>query len=399
LRESEARTRAIVNSAADGIITTNDLGIITGFNAAAEKIFGHSVSDAMGKSVNILLPEEVAGDHDGFIGNFLKTGDAKIIGIGREVEGRRKDGSSFPMELALSATDITGGTIFTGIVRDISERKEAEDKLHHTLDELRQTQDVLVQSEKMASLGGLVAGVAHEINTPVGIGVTASSHLSEAVGNLRRSFAGGTLKKSELEASFETIDQASEMISTNLRRAAELIGSFKQVAVDQSSEEKREFQVGEYLDEIILSLHPKIKQTKHRVSVDCDSSLLVNSYPGAISQIITNLVMNSLIHAYDDGDEGSIRISALDNGDHITLKYFDDGKGMDTESLKKIFDPFFTTKRGSGGSGLGMNILYNLVTQTLGGTVVCDSQPGEGTTFTITFSNKEKPPLEQRAAG
>ncbi|MBT3306179.1 MAG: PAS domain-containing sensor histidine kinase [Alphaproteobacteria bacterium] len=303
------------------------------------------------------------------------------------------------MELALSATDITGGTIFTGIVRDISERKEAEDKLHHTLDELRQTQDVLVQSEKMASLGGLVAGVAHEINTPVGIGVTASSHLSEAVGNLRRSFAGGTLKKSELEASFETIDQASEMISTNLRRAAELIGSFKQVAVDQSSEEKREFQVGEYLDEIILSLHPKIKQTKHRVSVDCDSSLLVNSYPGAISQIITNLVMNSLIHAYDDGDEGSIRISALDNGDHITLKYFDDGKGMDTESLKKIFDPFFTTKRGSGGSGLGMNILYNLVTQTLGGTVVCDSQPGEGTTFTITFSNKEKPPLEQRAAG
>ncbi|MBT7942991.1 MAG: HAMP domain-containing histidine kinase, partial [Alphaproteobacteria bacterium] len=113
----------------------------------------------------------------------------------------------------------------------------------------------------------------------------------------------------------------------------------------------------------------------------------------------TNLVMNSLIHAYDDGDEGSIRISALDNGDHITLKYFDDGKGMDTESLKKIFDPFFTTKRGSGGSGLGMNILYNLVTQTLGGTVVCDSQPGEGTTFTITFSNKEKPPLEQRAAG
>ena len=238
LRESEARTRAIVNSAADGIITTNDLGIITGFNAAAEKIFGHSVSDAMGKSVNILLPEEVAGDHDGFIGNFLKTGDAKIIGIGREVEGRRKDGSSFPMELALSATDITGGTIFTGIVRDISERKEAEDKLHHTLDELRQTQDVLVQSEKMASLGGLVAGVAHEINTPVGIGVTASSHLSEAVGNLRRSFAGGTLKKSELEASFETIDQASEMISTNLRRAAELIGSFKQVAVDQSSEEK-----------------------------------------------------------------------------------------------------------------------------------------------------------------
>lgn len=385
LRDSEERTRAIVDSAADGIITINQSYAITSFNAAAEKIFGYEARETMGKNINILVPEEHYEKHDGYIAHYIETGEAKIIGIGREVKGLHKDGSTFPMELALSVTEIAGGKVFTGIVRDISERKKAEVKLRNTLKELKLMQNELVQSEKMASLGGLVAGVAHEINTPVGIGVTASTHLEETVKTLRKSLADGTLKKSLLESSLESIEQASKIIFSNLRRAAELIGSFKQVAVDQSSEERRIFFISEYLDEIILSLMPQIKKTKHHIEIDCDAKIQINSFPGAISQIITNLVTNSLIHAFGDDEEGTIRIGAEENGGQVVIRYSDDGKGMEEKNRKRIFDPFFTTKRGSGGSGLGMHILFNLVTQTLGGTVVCESAPGEGASFKITF--------------
>ncbi|NQU59059.1 MAG: PAS domain S-box protein [Rhodospirillales bacterium] len=385
LRDSEERTRAIVNSAADGIITINQTGSITSFNGAAVEIFGYEASEAMGKNVSILTPEEHTDKHDGYIASYLETGKAKIIGSGREVEGRRKDGSTFPMELAVSVIEIAGAKSFTGIVRDISARREAEDKLRKTLKELRLTQNELVQSEKMASLGGLVAGVAHEINTPVGIGVTASTHLEETVNNLRGSLADGSMKKSLLESSLESMDQAAKIIATNLRRAADLIGSFKQVAVDQSSEERRSFLVAEYLDEILLSLKPNIKKSNVQVVVDCDPALRIDSYPGAISQTLTNLVMNSLIHAFEDGEKGIIRIAAQADAGEAVIRYTDDGKGMDEAHRKQIFDPFFTTKRGAGGSGLGMHILFNLVTQTLGGTVKCDSAPGEGTSFEITF--------------
>lgn len=267
----------------------------------------------------------------------------------------------------------------------IAERKEAERELRRTLDELRNAQKELVQSEKMASLGGLVAGVAHEINTPVGIGVTAATHLDEGIQALRTVYAEGTMKKSDLEAFLETSVQSTRIISGNLHRASNLIRGFKQVAVDQSSQERRRFRMADYLDEILLSLRPRIKKTAHQIVVDCDPAIEVDSYPGAISQIVTNLVMNSLTHAFDDGEAGTIRIGVANGGDTLNLSYTDDGKGMEKENLEKIFDPFFTTQRGNGGSGLGMHLLYNLVTRTLGGSVTCASEPGKGIALDISF--------------
>ena len=173
------------------------------------------------------------------------------------------------------------------------------------------------------------------------------------------------------------------MILSNLKRAAELIRSFKQVAVDRSTEDRRVFHLRAYLDEILMSLRPHLKKTEHTVSVICDPKLIMDSYPGALSQIITNLVMNSLVHAFEPGEAGRITISAAQDRDQVQINYADNGKGIPNENLDKIFEPFYTTRRGRGGTGLGLHILYNLVTQKLGGTVRCESTPGQGTSFTL----------------
>lgn len=261
-----------------------------------------------------------------------------------------------------------------------------EDRTHElsqTLENLKATQKKLVDAEKMASLGGLVAGVAHEINTPIGIGVTAASLLAEKARAFFETYKAGQMKRSDLEKFLDTAMQSSSMVLANLNRAAELIQSFKQVAVDQSSESKRTFNVRDYLEEILLSLRARLKATKHRVETHGARTLTLDSYPGAFSQIVTNLVMNSLIHAYDPEDCGLLRFNFKQDGERVIFEYTDDGKGIPPENLSKIFDPFFTTKRGQGGTGLGLHILYNLVTQKLNGTIECESQIGAGTKFII----------------
>ncbi|MBT5109166.1 MAG: HAMP domain-containing histidine kinase [Rhodospirillaceae bacterium] len=315
----------------------------------------------------------------------MKTLDAKIIGTGREVVGLRKDGTTFPMDLSVSVTELQDGLLFTGIVRDISERKAADKELRNTLETLQKTQNELVQVEKMASLGGLVAGVAHEINTPVGIGVTAASYLKDRSREFDQSFKDGAITKSQLAKFIETAEQSTTMILTNLTRAADLIRSFKQVAVDQTSSEPRQFNVGPYLEEVLVSLRPQLKQTQHDVIVECDPEIELNNDPGSLAQVVTNLVMNSLIHGFEGVEKGDIHMKVVEDGDALVFEYSDSGRGMDEETCKKIFDPFFTTRRGAGGSGLGMNIVFNLVTQTLRGTISCESAVGEGTKFTMTF--------------
>ena len=258
-------------------------------------------------------------------------------------------------------------------------------ELSQTLEDLKSAQNQLVESEKMAALGGLVAGVAHEINTPVGIGITAASLLAEKVTQFCEAYANGSIKRSELEKFLDIALQSSNMILANLTRAADLIHSFKEVAVDQSSELKRTFKVREYLDEILISLTAKLRTTKHKVEINCDRNIVLDSYPGVLSQIVTNLVMNSLIHAYDRDDAGVMTFDFKLEGDRLIFEYTDNGKGITPENLSKIFEPFFTTKRGQGGTGLGLHIIYNLVTQKLQGTIKCQSQVEKGTKFTIAF--------------
>ncbi|MDP8962975.1 MAG: trifunctional serine/threonine-protein kinase/ATP-binding protein/sensor histidine kinase [Cyanobacteriota bacterium] len=261
-------------------------------------------------------------------------------------------------------------------------------ELSQTLADLQSTQTKLVESEKMASLGGLVAGVAHEINTPVGIGITAASLLADKTTEFFDTYKSGQMKRSQLEKFLDTAMQSSSMVLSNLNRAADLIQSFKQVAVDQCTEEQRTFNLKQYLSEVLISLKPKLRTTQHQVEIKGDEAIALNTYPGALAQIITNLVMNSLTHAYRPEDAGYLVFDFKQKGEQIIFEYADDGKGIPKENLSKIFDPFFTTKRGQGGSGLGLHIVYNLVTQKLNGTIECESQVGVGTKFVIKLPSQ-----------
>ncbi|MCY9698373.1 sensor histidine kinase [Paenibacillus alginolyticus] len=276
---------------------------------------------------------------------------------------------------------------FNDMVKNLDERYH---ELQQVLNTLQVTQDHLVQSEKMGSLGNLVAGVSHEINTPIGIGVTAVSYLDQKTKEFKSLYETGKMKKSDLEQFLSITQETNAMVQSNLERASSLVRSFKQISVDQSVEVKRTFHLKEYLEGIISSLKPTLKKTRLRVDVYCDNELTLYTYPGALSQIITNLVMNSLNHAYTIEEEGSLTIRVEDHQDYIILAYTDDGKGMTQEVLDQIFDPFFTTSRGKGGTGLGMNIVYNLVTQSLNGTIDGSSTLGQGSLFTITIPKEEE---------
>ncbi|MFL6673867.1 MAG: ATP-binding protein, partial [Massilia sp.] len=277
-------------------------------------------------------------------------------------------------------------------IRKAKERLEQQNTaLNAALTALQEAQSELVRQEKLASLGRLVAGVAHEINTPLGICVTATSHLVQELKLTREELDAGEMTEDSLNSFLEIVDQSLRIMTTNTQRAAALVRSFKQVAVDQSSGDIRSFNLGAYLNEVLLSLQPKLKGRPVKVEVDCGKDMTLDSYPGAVSQILTNMVMNSLVHGFEDGQAGRIDIrAALDEG-MVTLEYSDDGMGMDEDTLGKLFDPFFTTKRGNGGSGLGAHILYNLVTGALGGTVRVESAPGKGLQYYLKFPRSLRP--------
>lgn len=268
--------------------------------------------------------------------------------------------------------------------------EKANKELKVSLETLERARDQLVQSEKMAALGGLVAGVAHEINTPVGVSVTAASFLADKTSEFNRVYTSGTLKKSQLEKYLHTVEEISNSILINMERAAELISSFKQVAVDQSSENMRRFKLKEYINEILLSLRPRYKNTGHEIYVTCDEDIELNSFPGAFSQIMNNLIMNSLIHGFEDIENGTIQIDITRNADGIIFIYRDDGRGMTQKEKEQAFDPFYTTRRGKGGTGLGMSILFNLVTQTLKGSIEFETSPGNGVSFIIKLPEQLK---------
>ncbi|MDD4600896.1 Adaptive-response sensory-kinase SasA [bioreactor metagenome] len=263
------------------------------------------------------------------------------------------------------------------------EFETANEDLQQALARLQETQEHLIQQEKLASLGSLVAGIAHEINTPVGTGVTAASYLEQETQTILNQFRNNSLKKSELDNYISAARDATSIILLNLRRASELISSFKQVAVDRSSDSKQNFNLKKYIGAVLLSLRPQLKKTDHAIIINCDEYLDLHSYPGDFSHIITNLIINSLIHAFPAGTKGTITIDVSIISDKLTLIYHDDGVGIPHHHLSKIFEPFFTTRRGQGGTGLGLNIIYNIVTQNLKGSIICTSQQGKGVTFTI----------------
>lgn len=278
------------------------------------------------------------------------------------------------------------------VERRTADLRAANLELRHALDRLTLTQRQLLESEKLASLGGLVAGIAHEINTPLGVGITAASHLAEEATRLSRLMQENRLGKRELDQFQQTACESAEMILRNLRRADALVKSFKQVAVDQSTEDRRVVELGACISEILTTLGPTLKKTPHKVDLVCPQPVVCETAPGALYQIVTNLVMNSLIHGFVDGRPGRIVVAISRDGDAIEIDYRDDGVGMDEATRSRMFDPFFTTRRGQGGSGLGMHIVYNLVTQSLGGRIRVESSAGQGIDVAIRFGGERREP-------
>lgn len=258
---------------------------------------------------------------------------------------------------------------------------ETNESLRNTIDELRLAQNQLVEAEKMAALGSLVEGVAHDLHTPLGIGVTAASNLELQARKLGELIKSGRVDSVVLEQFRRTTGENSQLILRNLMSADRMVRSFKQVAVDQSSETPRRIELGAYLEDVLVSLKPSLRQGGHSVSVECPQPITFETYPGAIYQIVSNLVLNSVMHGFEDRANGHIRLHARVVDDQVLLDYRDDGAGMPPEVRRHAFEPFFTTRRGKGGSGLGLHIVWNLATQMLGGSIDCESTPGEGTCF------------------
>lgn len=262
-------------------------------------------------------------------------------------------------------------------------QRDISAKLKNTLLKLKDTQEELIQREKMASLGELVSGLAHELNTPIGVAITGISVIKNSNSELQQKLKDKNLKESDLITFFEFSNNLSLSINVSLQKAAQLVRSFKQVSVDQQIEVLRDFDLKEYLNMILISIQSQLKHSKIQITFTVEESIKLNSYPGIYYQIITNLINNSIIHAFDKDKEGSILIEAKIIKDKLQFTYKDNGKGVSEENLPHIFDPFFTTKRGTGGTGLGLHIIYNLITQKLSGTIKAESIEAQGLKFTM----------------
>jgi signal transduction histidine kinase len=250
--------------------------------------------------------------------------------------------------------------------------------------ELRQAQKELVQKETLAKLGEMVSGMAHEINTPLGGGVTVASHLDSKVKTFMKKYEENDYTPEELNKLLTLCGKASNNILNNLQRAADLVQSFKRMSVDQSSQQLRIFSLRQSVEDVITSLQHKLKYSKVKIELSCPDFIELNSYPGIFSQIFTNLINNSLIHGYDENQAGTINIDITPEGDNLNIVYKDDGNGMDEDALSQVFIPFFTTKRNEGGSGLGSSIIFSCV-QQLGGDIHVHSEPGKGVEFAMTL--------------
>lgn len=274
-------------------------------------------------------------------------------------------------------------------------RRRMADRLARKVDELKQTQTELVQSEKQASLGRMVAGFAHEVNTPVGVAVGAASHAQEALGEIERLLGSEEVSEADLRGQLAIISESSALTLSNLKRAAALVQSFKRTSVDQISDHDRDYEMAELIDDVRRSLHNVFKRTRIAIHIDCPDRLKLHGPAGAVEQILTNLLMNSFHHAYDDGARaGSIHIRVrLDTTGNLELRYEDDGAGMNAEALAKIFEPFYTTRRGKGGSGLGLYMVYSLATVKLAGSITCSSEPGKGARFILTYPANTAPTM------
>jgi PAS domain S-box-containing protein len=366
-------------------------------NQRLTEICGISVEDHLGRSVRDCVPG-LADAVEDIVRSIMDTGEP-VIGV--EVAGQRADQTderfwiTYWHPLRGPSGEIIGVNV---AAEEVTERKRAEAALQASERELRsardaaqaallnlqETQNFLIEAEKLAALGRLVAGIAHEINTPVGTCLTVASALELRTAAFAVDVAQGNLRRSRLNEFLETNREASSQLIANLNHAAELIQSFKQVAADRNYANQRVFDLGDLTEQIAMSLRPGLGKQNLTLNVECQRNLTMNSYPGPYGQVLTNLFLNSVAHAFPDGQGGIVDIRVRASGkDSAEVVFSDDGCGMSLGVKRQAFDPFFTTRRDQGGTGLGLHIVYNIVTNCLGGRLSLASEPGEGTKIRI----------------
>lgn len=329
---------------------------------------------------------------------FVSTADALRLtdtvalehgASGFQAELRGEDGGVWWGLFEVHPIEFAGRPAHIYWIYDVTDRQRAEAELRAAKDRaeaafrnLADAQRSLIEAEKLAAIGGLVAGVAHEVNNPVGIGVTVASSLARRADQFAEELAAAPLRRSRLDAFVAATREAAQQLVANLGRAADLVQSFKQVAVDRTHADRRAFDLADATEQIAASLRPGLKTTPHVLRLDIAAGLVLDGYPGAWGQVVTNLFMNALMHAFPDGRAGTLTITARGrpNGE-VAIVFADDGVGMSEETARRAFEPFFTTRRGSGGSGLGLHIVYNIVVHRLGGRIRLDTAPGAGCRF------------------
>ncbi len=394
LREREARLQAILNQAGDAILTFGRDGKLLASNGAAERLFGYGPGGMQGLAFGALqapdaLPAIATLDelarHDHMVGGTDPAGDC---------HGLRADGSTFPMAMGASLVELPEESFFVCILHDLSEQRRAQQKIL-ALEAFKQAQNDMRMAEKMAALGSLVAGIAHELNTPIGNSLLAATSLSANMAEFQQQLEQGAVKRSALQQHFAESEHACEMIAGSLHRVADLITTFKQVAVNQTIDQRRQFDLLGICQATLGTHASALQEAGCSVQINVPHGLVLRSYPGSVSQVLSSLVGNVLQHALPEQGGGRIDISArLLDADNVELVFQDNGIGMPPEILSRVFDPFFTTKLGQGSSGLGMNIVYNVVTGMLRGRITIDSALGEGTRVTVVMPINSGEPAE-----
>ena len=371
-------------------------------NTAWERLFGWERAAIAGKTgLELDLWPQVA-QREALLLALGARGEVSEL----EVELRRRDGRIVTCLISARPLAVDGERLFVLAYQDVSDERttqleirrlnasleervasrtaalaQANQELQRTLDTLQFAQQELVRSEKLAALGALVAGVAHELNTPIGNSLMAASTLDEHAGSFRALLAAGALKRSSLDQYVHDSVTATDIILRNLQKASELVSSFKQVAVDQTSAQRRHFTLQEVVSEILLTLRPSFRHSPFEVSAEIPDGIRLDSYPGPLGQVLSNLINNALVHGFEGRDHGSVRLSAvLGAAGEVRLEVADDGVGIPGRNLPRIFDPFYTTRLGKGGSGLGLHIAHNIVNRVLGGRIGVESSSA-GSTF------------------
>lgn len=408
LRASEEKFSTIFHRSPVALgVTSIPEGHYLDVNEAWEKQFRYTREQMIGKTsleIGLWLDPEERGRLFADLQENLQVHN-------RDVRFRCGDGAEILCELSGHVFELNGSKVLLWGAHDVTEHRRAQSEIEElnlrlearvrertfkleranaeieeAMASLKLAQGELIRSEKLAALGSLVAGVAHELNTPIGTSVTVASTLQDLTGEFSRVAASGNLKRSALDNFIGDARTACELLLRSLTQANELISSFKQVAVDQASAQRRRFDLKVVLEEVAATLAPMIKKTPFKLEMALADTLAMDSYPGSLGQVITNLVTNSIAHAFENRESGVMHLKTRRRGQHLVeIVFSDDGVGIAESDMKRVFDPFFTTKLGRGGSGLGLHIVYSLVTRVLGGTIRAASQPGHGTRFEISL--------------